>query len=71
MTKRSVGVLALMGIGVGVLGSWATGCNLGSGGAIGLDDDNEDTIPRVEQVVPASEEDLSRPDFLKQLDADR
>jgi hypothetical protein len=70
MTKRSVGILALLGIGIGVLGSWATGCDLGSGGAIGIDDDPEDTIPLKEQIAPATEEELSNPDFLKQLDAD-
>ena len=70
MTKRSVGMLALMGIGIGVLGTWATGCDLGAGGTIGIDDDREDTIPAVEQVIPASEEELASPDFLDQLDAD-
>ncbi len=65
MTKRSVGVLALIGIGVGVLGSWATGCNLGSGGGLALDDNPEDTIPATEQVAPASDEELAAPGFPK------
>jgi hypothetical protein len=70
MTKKSVGIIALMGIGIGVLGSWATGCSLESGGTIGIDDDPEDTAQAAELVAPAGEEKLSAPDFLKQLDAD-
>lgn len=67
MTKRSVSVLALIAIGVGVLGSWAAGCSLQSGGVLNLDDDGRDTVPRAENIAPATDGD----DILKQPDADR
>jgi hypothetical protein len=71
MTKRSVGVLALIGLAIGVLGSWATGCDLGSGGTVGIDDNPEDMDTTTqEQRAPATGEELSSPKFLKQLDED-
>lgn len=72
MAKRSVGVLALIGICIGVLGSWATGCDLGSGGTIGIDKNPEDEDTTVVTGrVPGSQEELARPELPDQLDANR
>jgi hypothetical protein len=59
MTKRSVSFLAMIAVGVGLVGSLVTGCNLGSGGTVGVEDDTSDSDPGVESVVPASQDELS------------
>ena len=59
MTKRSMGVLATIALALGLLGSFATACSLGTGGTVGVDP--EDSIPdnHQELVAPSSEEELS------------
>lgn len=72
MSNRSVGVLALIGITVGVLGSWATGCSLSSGGTLGIDDNPEDEdTTLVQQRVPGTGDEVLSPDFLNRPDGHR
>jgi hypothetical protein len=69
MTKRSVSVLAVSGLGLGLLGSFATGCNLGSGGTVGVQPETTKTDPATDLRVPSSQEELSGDGFLEQLDS--
>ena len=68
MTKRSVSVLAMIGLGLGLLGSFASGCNLGSGGTVGVQPETTETDPHTTLIVPSSQEELSGDEFLEQLD---
>ena len=68
MTKRSVSVLAMIGLGLGLLGSFATGCNLGSGGTVGVEPDTDNSDPAADLRAPSSQEELYKDEFLEQLD---
>jgi hypothetical protein len=58
MTKRSSSVLAMIALGLGLLGSFATGCSLGSGGTVGVEPEG-DSADAVDLVVPSAEQELS------------